>query len=274
MSKFYRKPQKKNIVLHARSHHYLEIKVETAKNFYYTAENSSTTPEFVEESLQVVDKLLRYNGYKNPRDLRTSKQGVSSVYDKDKGHTLVHLKLPYMSEAISKQIVKFVRKQKLPVKVIFTPGRKLNDIFCSSRPYDKPKCTRRNCVVCDNLEKGDCTTQAPVYLVTCIICKEKYVGETGRSAYDRLTEHLRNASNPTSRSYTEEAFAIHYRENHANKIPQLRFEILDSDINIIRRKIFESYYIYSIKPTINNQSRMHSNKTIAGVIVFYIDRYQ
>ena len=150
MSKFYRKPQKKNVVLHARSHHYLKIKVETAKN---TAENSSTTPESVEESLQVVDKLLHYNGYKNPRDLRTSKQGVSSVYDKDKGHTLVHLKLPYMSEAISKQIVKFVRKQKLPVKVIFTPGRKLRDIFCSSRPYDKPKCTRRNCVVCDNLEK-------------------------------------------------------------------------------------------------------------------------
>ena len=131
MSKFYKKPQKKNIVLHARSHHYLKIKVETAKNFYYTTENSSTTPEFVEESLQVVDKLLRYNGYKNPRDLRTSKQGVSSVYDKDKGHTSVHLKLPYMSENISKQIVKFVRKQKLPVKVIFTPGRKLRDIFCS-----------------------------------------------------------------------------------------------------------------------------------------------
>ena len=100
MSKFYRKPQKKNIVLHARSHHCLKTKVETAKNFYYTAENSSTTPEFVEESLQVVDKLLRCNGCKNPSDLRTSKQGVSLGYDKDKGYTLVHLKLPYMSEVI------------------------------------------------------------------------------------------------------------------------------------------------------------------------------
>ena len=108
--------------------------------------------------------------------------------------------------------------------------------------------------MCDHFEKGDCTTQAPVYLVTCIICKEKYVGETGRSAYDRLTEHLRYAINPTSRSYTKEAFAIHYRENHANKTPQLRFEILDSDINIIRRKILESYYIYSIKPTISNKA--------------------
>ena len=87
-----------------------------------------------------------------------------------------------------------------------------------------------------------------------LICKEKYVGETGRSVYDRLTEHLRYASNPTSRSYTEEAFAIHYRENHAKKTPQLRFEILDSDINIIRRKILEPYYIYSIKPTINKKA--------------------
>ena len=159
-----------------------------------------------------------------------------------------------MSEAISKQIVKFVRKHKLPVNVIFTPGRKLRDIFCSSRPYDKPKCTQRNCVVCDNLEKGDCTTQAPVYVVTCSICKENYVGETGRSAYDRLTEHLRYASNPTSCSYTDEAFAIHYRENYANKTPQLRFEILDNDNIIIRRNILESYYIYSIKSTINNKA--------------------
>ena len=83
MSKFYWKPQKKSIVLHARSHHCLKTKAETAKNFYYTAEHSSTSPEFVEESLQVVDNLLRCNGYKNPRDLRTSKQGVSSGYDKN-----------------------------------------------------------------------------------------------------------------------------------------------------------------------------------------------
>ena len=48
-----------------------------------------------------------------------------------------------------------------------------------------------NCIVCDNLDKGECTTQAPEYLVTCHIWKEKYVGESGRSAYDQLAEHLR-----------------------------------------------------------------------------------
>ena len=132
MSKFYRKPQKKNIVIHARSHHCLKTKVVTVKNFYYTAENSSTTPEFVEESLQVIDKLLRCNGYKNPKDLRTSKQGVSSGCDKDKGHTLVHLKLPYMSESISKQVVKFVRKQNFLLKLSLLQAEDLG-IFSALR---------------------------------------------------------------------------------------------------------------------------------------------
>ena len=64
--KFYRKPQKKNIVLHFKSHHTLKTKSEVAKNFYRTAEQSSSSPSLVEESFKVVDNLLRCNGYSNP----------------------------------------------------------------------------------------------------------------------------------------------------------------------------------------------------------------
>ena len=143
MSKFYRKPQKKNFVLHARSLHCLKTKVKTAKNFYYTAEHSSTSPEFVEESLQVVDNLLRCNGYKNPRYLRTSKQGVSSGYDKNKEQNMVYLKLPYISEAISSQVVKFVKKHKLPVKVIFTLVENLEMFSARQRPTTSKHVGRR-----------------------------------------------------------------------------------------------------------------------------------
>ena len=66
--KFYRKPQKKNIVLHFKSHHTMRTKVEVAKNFYRTAEQSSSSPELVEEYHLVVDNLLRCNGYSNPRE--------------------------------------------------------------------------------------------------------------------------------------------------------------------------------------------------------------
>ena len=56
--KFYRKQQKKDIALHYSSYHPLKMKVAVIKNFYRAAEKSSS-PEFVEESFQVVDHLLR-----------------------------------------------------------------------------------------------------------------------------------------------------------------------------------------------------------------------
>ena len=34
------------------------------------------------------------------------------------------------------------------------------EIVLATKVYDKPECTQRNCVVCDNLEKSDCTTKA------------------------------------------------------------------------------------------------------------------
>ena len=55
-----------------------------------------------------------------------------------------------------------------------------------------------NCVTCDNLEGGNCMVKAPVYQITCLLCMQNYVGESGRSAHDRLIEHLRYAKHPTA----------------------------------------------------------------------------
>ena len=57
--KFYRKSQKKNITLHFKSHHALKTKVEVVRNFYITAEKSSSSPELAEESKHIIDNLLR-----------------------------------------------------------------------------------------------------------------------------------------------------------------------------------------------------------------------
>ena len=68
--KFYRKSQKKNITLHFKSHHTMKTKVEVVKNFYITAEKSSSSPELAEESKQIIDNLLRCNGYTDPRSFK------------------------------------------------------------------------------------------------------------------------------------------------------------------------------------------------------------
>ena len=80
----------------------------------------------------------------------------------------VVLKLPYISETVSDEIRKFIRNRNLPVNVNFNPGVKLQDLFCSSRPHEKRKCTLADCEICSNLpDSCDCTVEYPVYRITC-----------------------------------------------------------------------------------------------------------
>ena len=142
--------------------------------------------------------------------------GISTGFKKDKESRNANLKLPYLSEYVSSQIVKLTKKHQLPANIIFSPGTKLKDIFCASQPYDKTVCMNNNCAICDNLEGGNCMVKAPVYQIMCLLCMQHYVGESGRSAHDRLSEHLRYAKHPNCNSFSEEAFAVHYKEQHPN----------------------------------------------------------
>ena len=81
-SNFVRKKQKKDITLHYLSHHSFKTKVQTIKEFYRTAEASSSSPEYTEGPKVVIDRLLRCNGYDNPRqyiDYRYKGRGVNKV---------------------------------------------------------------------------------------------------------------------------------------------------------------------------------------------------
>ena len=96
----YRKEQKKQITLNFKSHHPMKTKVEVARNFYKTANISSSSPELTEESYKVVDRLPVNNGYPDPRqflDFRVQSSGVRLSAEQRS----VTLKLPYMSEEIS-----------------------------------------------------------------------------------------------------------------------------------------------------------------------------
>ena len=64
------------------------------------------------------------------------------------------LKLPYLSDNVSNKIRYYVKSRKLPVRIIFTPGNTLRQMFCSSRPFDKPSCVLGNpkkCQICPKI---------------------------------------------------------------------------------------------------------------------------
>ena len=131
---------------------------------------------------------------------------------------------------------------------------KLGDLFCCSRPYDKKRCTLISCMICPKLPEGlNCAMMCPVYLITCKICKQQYVGESCRSLHDRLSEHLRFATNADAPSYKEEAMAIHYRQYHPGIAPDLGFELIRTESDTILRKIYEAYFIFNLKPEMNDK---------------------
>ena len=140
----------------------------------------------------MVDRLLVNNGYHDPRQFLEFRMEISGGRLLADQHT-VTLKLPYMSEEISSRITKFIRRKKLPITVVFLPGIKLKDVFCSSRPHDKRQCTINSCQICPKIttERVDCSKICPIYRITCNLCRQFYVGESSRSLHDRLGEHLR-----------------------------------------------------------------------------------
>ena len=254
-SRFYRKPTRKRITLHYNSHHPLQMKVQTAKNFYHTAVQSSS-PSTVDYSLAIVDDLLTANGYQNPRAF--AKTHVSQhQHIRDSYSDPVLLKLPYISENFSNQICRYIKSNSLPIKVVFTPGKKLREIFCSSRPLDRPPpCLLKGCRVCPLLEEKDCQVIAPVYRITCNLCSEIYIGETGRTAKERLSEHLRCATSPTAKSYRDKALALHYSQFHPSTTPDLSFTIITTEKSLLHRKILEAVFINKLKPSINLKEEM------------------
>ena len=108
------------------------------------------------------------------------------------------------------------------IKIVEKSGNKLEDILTGSDPWKGADCGRNNCFLCNtknltgkNLKK-DCTKRNILYEIKCLTCEEesrqkiidtvedeaemktkleniktyKYIGESGRSAYERGFEHL------------------------------------------------------------------------------------
>ena len=91
----------------------------------------------------------------------------------------------------------------------------------------------------------------PIYQITCNLCNELYIGESSRSLHDRLGEHMRFATNSSSPSYKNEAFAAHNGQHQPVQTPDLTFKLMTTERDTILRKVYEAMLIYEYKPSIN-----------------------
>ena len=123
------------------------MKTNTVKNSFSDARKISSGEEETEHSLAIAHNVYRSNGYRYT-DLNEETFPLAKSTSLNKPGVLC---LDYVSEEVSNKIRNFIRKCKLNIRVIFLPGRKLRNIFCSSRPYDHQKCVNSKCSICPRI---------------------------------------------------------------------------------------------------------------------------
>ena len=80
-----------------------------------------------------------------------------------------------------------------------------------------------------NCDNSNCPVLGCVYKIKCNIFQEVYIGETSRTAHERLMEHNRYAANPGK--YPDEALSQHHDTFHPGMSPDLVFSILDKELS-------------------------------------------
>ena len=146
-----------------------------------------------------------------------------------------------------------LRKQETPlqvmmgtrIKMVERAGRSLKSMLFKVYPWGGPPCPREECQVCDSSE-GDviCRTKNVVYTNICQICCEtgqdaRYIGETGRSVGERLTEHMQDAKDSKEGTHIHD----HMEETHRGEAPRMKTKILSRCRTALQRQVSETVII-------------------------------
>ena len=90
-----------------------------------------------------------------------------------------------------KNVEKLVQKHKLCIRVVERAGQTVKQVLQRSDPFQKMKCEREDCFICRNDIPINCRERGVCYQLQCSICECRlYRGQTSRSEYERLKEHL------------------------------------------------------------------------------------
>ena len=256
-TKWYKKPANKNILLHSKSAHPASMKSNIISNFFARVNSYSSRPHVLPSRQRAAD-ILNTNGYNIdlPRKC-ASKTDIVNLRRRISGP---NLPIPYISEKFTREIRRILKNHNLSINVSVKPPPNLRQILSRSRLYEPKTChlSTKTCEICNKIGKvGVCKLKGCVYRLDCE-CGHFYIGETHRSLYQRLDDHLRHSRNPNSNSYRNEPLARHIISNHPKGArPNIMISILESNIRkAVDRKVAEAFYISTLQPQINSKQEM------------------
>ena len=181
------------------------------------------------------------------------KKWVNDLYDKmpmrhrdeDEEKPITYMKLPYIDEVSKRQVMRLRRKCQLDnrIRIIFQTAKPLSHRWRKKK--ERPRCDQ-SCWTCNlTRRKQRCYTKHVVYEISCILCDEKYIGQTDRTVRSRLKEHVQSQES----AVFQHATIVH------QTLPEdsITWKIIDVERNTSLRLSLEAIYIQ------NNQSSLMNN---------------
>uniref|UniRef100_A0A7I4YF79 30S ribosomal protein S7 n=1 Tax=Haemonchus contortus TaxID=6289 RepID=A0A7I4YF79_HAECO len=127
ITKWYRKPSNKNIIVHYHSAHPFYIERAVVKNMFRTAKKVCTGEDERKESIKMACDIAEMNGYRNfPTTRRATSGGVILRHGSTSIDGKIPLVLPFISDEVSATIRKCLKRSGLENAVAIVNVPSLN----------------------------------------------------------------------------------------------------------------------------------------------------
>jgi hypothetical protein len=129
------------------------------------------------------------------------------------------------------------------------------------------KCINLNCNICHYLnsnsiipfnlsnqnigipiqKNSNCNSSCIIYFIFCNLCNAYYIGHSSKSAKIRIQQHIYNIKNCIPYTKNISCVALHFNLKNHNYKKNFSFYIFDSNLTLIERLNFESFFINLFK---------------------------
>ena len=160
------------------------------------------------------------------------------------------------SGALRRRMQKKIDETDMRIKVIEKTGNTLKRNLHKTSIAEKNECEDGKCLVCaTGKRKGMCRKEGVTYEIICCECRDKYIGETGRSARARTSEHM----NDLKMKRESSVLWRHCKEKHEGKIVNFKCDVRNvygQDATL--RQIAEAVDIRREGASINNKTEWNN----------------
>ncbi|EYC04498.1 hypothetical protein Y032_0087g2047 [Ancylostoma ceylanicum] len=270
-TKWFRKPSSRNIIVHYKSSHPAHTKTAVVRNMFHTAKSVCSGTEEKQESVRLARSIAESNGYVSTAPYVKRKRHVATPTNNQRDtnpQEKIPLCIPFISDELSRSIRLCLKKSGLDgfVNLVDIPSDNLKRRLVRNRLYDR-LCLTSNCIICVSGRAGDCMISGTVYQISCKVCGENYIGETGRPLCLRIREHLEG-----KRSLRKSTpLGAHRVNNHSNNDFEVQVTILAQETDIATRKTMEAFWIRSRCPQMNRKDECLA---ITNELASYLDLCQ